>query len=57
MVSCRFDPRSNRTYHISGWIFEATEQYNISFFVSGGFLMLAGIISCVVDLLKRKRDR
>merc|ERR550532_3662718 len=42
---------------INGWIFEATEQYNISFFVSGGFLMLAGIISCVVDLLKRKRDR
>lgn len=57
MVSWRFDPRSNRKIHISGWIFEATEQYNISFFVSGGFLMLAGIISCVVDLLKRKRDR
>ena len=43
--------------HISGWIFEGTNQYNVSFFVSGGFLLLAGIISCVVDLLKRKRDR
>ena len=42
---------------IPGWIFEGTNQYNISFFVSGGFLLLAGIISCVVDLLKRKRDR
>ena len=43
--------------HISGWIFEGTNQYNVSFFVSGGFLLLAGMISCVVDLLKRKRDR
>merc|ERR1719445_2407111 len=42
---------------INGWIFEATEQYNVSFFVSGGFLLLAGLISCLVDLLKRKRDR
>jgi len=42
---------------INGWIFEWTNQYNVSFFVSGGFLLLAGIISCVVDLLKRKRDR
>ena len=29
----------------------------MSFFVSGGFLLLAGLISCLVDLLKRKRDR
>merc|ERR1712192_198204 len=42
---------------INGWIFEWTNEYNISFFVSGGFLLLAGIISCGVDLLKRKRDR
>merc|ERR1711936_565533 len=42
---------------INGWIFEATKSYNFSFYVSGGFLLIAGIISCLVDLLKRKRDR
>merc|ERR1719412_2082817 len=42
---------------INGWIFEATRDYNICFSVSGGFLLLAGIISCGVDILKRKRDR
>merc|ERR1719431_1970150 len=42
---------------INGWIFEATSLYNVSFFVSGGFLLLAGVISCGVHLLKSRRDR
>lgn len=42
---------------INGWIFESTSSYDVSFYVSGAFLLLAGIISCVVDLLKRRRDR
>ena len=52
---CILRPYKSTIY--PGWIFEATEQYNVSFFVSGGFLLLAGLISCLVDLLKRKRDR
>ena len=52
---CILRPYKSNIY--PGWIFEATEQYNVSFFVSGGFLLLAGLISCLVDLLKRKRDR
>ena len=39
---------------INGWIFEATD-YNICFYVSGGFLLVAGLISCVVDVLKRRQ--
>lgn len=38
-----------------GWIFEATRDYNICFSVSGGFLLLAGLISCGVDVLKRRQ--
>lgn len=40
---------------INGWIFESTTDYNTCFTVSGGFLLLAGLISCVVDVLKRRR--
>lgn len=42
---------------INGWIFEATNSYNFSFFVSGGFLLVAGLISCLVDVLKRRRTK
>jgi len=42
---------------INGWIFEATSSYDFSFFVSGGFLMVAGLISCLVDVLKRRRSK
>jgi len=41
---------------INGWIFEATNNYSFSFFVSGGFLLVAGLISCLVDLLSRRRN-
>jgi len=42
---------------INGWIFEATNNYNFSFYVSGIFLLVAGLISCLVDVLKRRRSR
>eukprot|EP00092_Neocalanus_flemingeri_P041880 GFUD01045614.1.p1 GENE.GFUD01045614.1~~GFUD01045614.1.p1 ORF type:complete len:717 (-),score=114.69 GFUD01045614.1:192-2342(-) len=41
---------------INGWIFEETKSYDFSFFVSGAFLLVAGLISCLVDFLKRRRD-
>merc|ERR1712241_621170 len=40
---------------INGWIFEATRDYNVCFSVSGGFLLVAGLISCLVDILKRRQ--
>ena len=40
----------------SGWIFESTSDYNVCFTVSGGFLLLAGLISCLVDVIKRRRE-
>lgn len=40
---------------INGWIFESTSDYNVCFMVSGGFLLLAGLISCLVDIIKRRR--
>jgi len=42
---------------INGWIFEETKSYNFSFFISGAFLLVAGLISCLVDFLKRRRDK
>jgi len=42
---------------INGWIFEATNNYNFSFYVSGVFLLVAGLISCLVDFLKRRRNK
>ena len=40
----------------SGWIFEATTDYKVCFSVSGGFLLVAGLISCGVDILKRRQQ-
>jgi len=42
---------------INGMVFEATQSFDLSFYVSGGFLMIAGLISCLVDVLKRRRDK
>jgi len=42
---------------INGWIFETTHSYDFSFFVSGAFLLVAGLISCLVDFLKRRKGK
>jgi len=42
---------------LTGLVFEATQSYNLSFYVSGSFLLLAGLISCLVDILKRRREK
>jgi len=42
---------------INGMIFEATQTYSFSFYVSAGFLLVAGLVSCLVDILKRRRDK
>jgi len=41
---------------INGFIFESTKNFDLSFYVSGGFLLVAGLISCLVDVLKRRRN-
>lgn len=40
---------------IAGWVFEATESYDVSFFLSGGFLLLSGLLVLLVDVLRRRR--
>lgn len=40
---------------IAGWVFEATQNYDISFFLSAGFLLMSGLIVLLVDILRRRR--
>ena len=55
MVNIRRWSEESNEIRFPGWIFEATRDYNICFSVSGGFLLLAGLISCGVDVLKRRQ--
>lgn len=42
---------------ISGMVFEATKSFDISFYASGGFLLIAALTSCLVDVLKRRKQK
>ena len=38
-------------------MFNETKSFDLSFFVSAGFLLLSAIISCLADFLKRRKER
>jgi len=40
---------------IAGWVFEATESFDVSFYLSGGFLLISGLLTLLVDVLRRRR--
>ena len=42
---------------IAGAVYESTESYNISFFLAGGFLLIAAIFSVIADIVRRTEDK
>ena len=47
---------------VAGSVYDATQSYNFSFFLSGGFLVAAAVVSAVADVLyridqRRQRDK
>ena len=42
---------------VAGAVFDATQSYDISFYMAGGFLILASLISFGAQLLKRKKQK
>ncbi len=41
---------------VAGAVYDATESYDISFYMAGGFLILASLISFVAQIWHRKRS-
>ena len=37
---------------VAGSVFDQTQRYDISFYMSGGFLVLAGLVSCIAHILQ-----
>lgn len=42
---------------IAGAVYEATQSYNVSFFLAGGFLMAAGFTSLLADIIRRRERK
>ena len=42
---------------VAGAVYDATQNYDISFYMAGGFLILASLISFGAQLLKRKKQK
>ena len=42
---------------IAGMVYEAAQSYSASFFVSGSFLLVAGVISVIADVVRRRERR
>ena len=42
---------------VAGSVFDATQSYNFSFFLSGGFLIAAAVVSEIADILYRIDQR
>ena len=40
---------------LAGGVYDATQNYNISFFMAGGLLVVASLISFAAQLLQRKK--
>ena len=42
---------------VAGAVYDATQSYDVSFYMAGGFLILASLISFGAQLLKRKKQK
>ena len=42
---------------VAGSVYDATQSYNFSFFISGGFLIAAAVVSEMADILYRIDQR
>jgi hypothetical protein len=40
---------------LAGFIFDVTESYAVSFYISGAMLVAAAVVSAMADLLHRKK--
>ena len=42
---------------VAGAVYDATETYDVPFFMAGGFLILASLISFAAQFLQRRQKR
>ena len=42
---------------VAGAVFDATQSYDVSFYMAGGFLILASFISFGAQLLQKKKQK
>ena len=42
---------------VAGAVFDATQNYDISFFMAGGFLIVSSFISFAAQILQRSRNK
>ena len=40
---------------VAGAVYDATQSYDISFYMAGGFLILASLISFAAQILQKKK--
>ena len=42
---------------VAGAVYDATNSYDISFYMAGGFLILASLISFAAQILQKKKQQ
>ena len=42
---------------VAGAVYDATQSYDISFYMAGGFLILASFVSFVAQILQRRKQK